>query len=217
MHLKKRSVEGELCVEVGVYAHISWETKCKSRSKVWICSYYILAFDEYLSQYHANLFLTDLFINSKTQKLKFVGHLYQIFVVYQDSRRHLFELESTNCQLKWLKCNKGNFCCWVLNPRECPCKTHFNTQWNLKKRSEEGGRRLTRRICESNHVRYVSHLSLNWCTWQSLSVALFKEEKTEQLSKLIKFQDQILELVSKELNHLAAILHVCAGSLIFIK
>ena len=27
----------------------------------------------------------------------------------------------------------------------------------------------------------------------------------------------IVELVSKELNHLAAILHVCAGSLIFMK
>ena len=28
--------------------------------------------------------------------------------------------------------------------------------------------------------------------------------------------DQKLELVSKELNHLAAILHVCAGGLIFM-
>ena len=36
---------------------------------------------------------------------------------------------------------------------------------------------------------YVSDLSLNWCTWQSLYVALFQEEKTEEWCKLMKFQD----------------------------
>ena len=32
MHLRKRSVEGALCVEIGVYTDISWETKFTSRT-----------------------------------------------------------------------------------------------------------------------------------------------------------------------------------------
>ena len=36
-------------------------------------------------------------------------------------------------------------------------------------------------------------------------------------SKIPKFQMPILELVSKELNHLAAILHVYAGGFNFMK
>ena len=33
MHLRKRSVEGALCVEIGVYADISCEAKCHCRIK----------------------------------------------------------------------------------------------------------------------------------------------------------------------------------------
>ena len=39
MHLKKRSVEGALCIEIGVYSDISWETKFNSRIYYYILSH----------------------------------------------------------------------------------------------------------------------------------------------------------------------------------
>ena len=53
---------------------------------------------------------------------------------------------------------------------------------------------------------------------QEVTVACFKLKFYTKIQRLFSWADECtLELVSKELNHLAAILHVYAGGLNFIK